>query len=35
MGAFFIITGTLFGLMAFIKMKEGYMNKSLNKEDNK
>lgn len=32
-GAFFIITGTLFGVLAFIKMKEGYMYKSLNKED--
>lgn len=35
MGAFFIITGTLFGLLAFLKMKEGYMHKSLNDEDEK
>ncbi|MBU1990942.1 hypothetical protein KJ691_09360 [bacterium] len=34
MGAFFIITGTLFGFLAFMKMKNGEMNKTLNKEEN-
>lgn len=33
-GSFFIITGTTFGFLAFLKMKKGEMNKSLNKEDN-
>lgn len=33
-GAFFIITGTTFALLAYLKMRNGTMNKSLNKEDN-
>ena len=33
-GAFFIITGTTFGLLAYMKMRSGKMNKSLNKEEN-
>jgi len=33
-GAFFIITGTAFGFLAYTKMKRGKMNKSLNKEEN-
>jgi len=32
-GAVFIITGTLFGFLAYLKMRNGEMNKSLNKED--
>jgi hypothetical protein len=32
-GAFFIIVGTLFGLLAYLKMREGVMRKSLNEED--
>ncbi len=31
-GAFFIITGTAFGFLAYLRMKKGKMNKSLNKE---
>lgn len=34
-GMFSIILGTTFGLLAFMKMYKGEMNKSLNKEDNK
>jgi len=30
-GAFFIITGTTFGFLAFLKMKNGEMKKTLNK----
>ncbi len=33
-GAIFIIVGTTFGFLAFLKMRSGEMNKSLNKEDN-
>ncbi len=33
-GAVFIVLGTLFGFLAYLKMKNGQMNKSLNKEDN-
>ncbi len=33
-GAFFIITGTIFGFLAYVKMKQGKMNKTLNKEEN-
>ncbi len=33
-GAVFIIIGTTFGFLAYLKMKNGKMNKSLNKEDN-
>ena len=33
-GAFFIITGTTFGFLAYLKMKNGEMNKTLNKEEN-
>lgn len=29
-----IITGTLFGFLAYLKMKNGEMNKSLNKDEN-
>ncbi|MBC8236946.1 MAG: hypothetical protein H8E76_01835 [Helicobacteraceae bacterium] len=32
-GAFFIITGTLFGLLAYLKMKNGEMKKTLNKDE--
>ena len=32
LGSIFILIGTLFGFLAFIKMKNGEMNKSLNKE---
>ncbi|QOP45431.1 hypothetical protein [Sulfurimonas paralvinellae] len=32
-GAGFIIVGTLFGLLAFLKMKEGAMRKSLNEDE--
>ena len=32
-GAFFIITGTLFGFLAYLKMKNGEMKKTLNKDD--
>lgn len=31
-GAIFIITGTLFGFLAYMKMKRGEMKKTLNKE---
>ena len=31
-GAFFIITGTAFGFLAYRKMKRGEMRKDLNKE---
>lgn len=34
MGAFFIITGTLFGFLAYLKMKNGEMKKTLNKDEN-
>lgn len=33
MGSVFILVGTLFGLLAFMKMQRGEMKKSLNKED--
>ncbi len=33
-GAFFIITGTTFGFLAYMKMKRGEMSKSLNKDKN-
>ena len=33
-GAFFIITGTTFGLLAYMKMKKGEMSKSLQKDKN-
>ncbi len=33
-GAFFIVTGTAFGFLAYLKMKKGKMNKSLHKEEN-
>ena len=33
-GAFFIVTGTAFGFLAYLKMKKGEMNKSLNKDEN-
>ena len=33
-GSVFIIIGTLFGFLAYLKMRNGEMNKSLNKEDN-
>ena len=32
-GAGFIIVGTIFGFLAYMKMKDGEMNKSLNEED--
>lgn len=32
-GAFFIITGTFFGFLAYLKMKNGEMKKTLNKDD--
>ena len=32
-GAFFIITGTLFGFLAYLKMKNGEMKKTLNKDE--
>ena len=32
-GAVFIIIGTVLGYLAFLKMKNGEMNKSLNKEN--
>lgn len=31
-GAFFIIIGTTFGFLAYLKMKNGEMNKTLKKE---
>ena len=33
-GAFFIITGTTFGFLAYLKMKNGEMKKTLNEEKN-
>ena len=33
-GAFFIIVGTTLGFLAYIKMKNGEMNKSLNRREN-
>ncbi|MFT5661466.1 MAG: hypothetical protein ACI9TV_002112 [Sulfurimonas sp.] len=33
-GAFFIITGTTFGFLAYRKMRNGEMKKTLNKEEN-
>jgi hypothetical protein len=33
LGSVFIVLGTAFGLLAFLKMRNGEMNKSLNKED--
>ena len=33
-GSFFIITGTTFGFLAYLKMKNGEMKKTLNKEEN-
>jgi len=33
-GAIFIVVGTLFGFLAFLKMKNGEMRKTLNKEKN-
>ena len=33
-GVVFIIVGVTFGLLAFLKMKRGDMNKSLHKEEN-
>jgi len=32
-GAFFIISGTLFGFLAYLKMKNGEMKKTLNKDE--
>lgn len=32
-GAVFIITGTTFGFLAYLKMRRGEMNKTLNKEN--
>lgn len=32
LGSLFIIVGTLFGFLAFVKMRNGEMNKTLNKE---
>ena len=32
-GAVFIVAGTIFGFLAYLKMKNGKMNKSLNKEE--
>lgn len=34
LGMVFIIIGVIFGLLAFLKMQNGQMNKSLNKEEN-
>ena len=33
MGAVFIVTGTIFGFLAFLKMKDGEMRKSLSEDD--
>jgi len=33
-GVIFIIIGVIFGVLAFLKMKNGKMNKNLNKEHN-
>jgi hypothetical protein len=32
-GAVFIITGTVFGFLAYLKMKDGEMSKSLNEDE--
>ena len=32
-GAIFIITGTLFGFLAYLKMKNGEMHKTLHKDE--
>ncbi len=32
-GAFFIITGTTFGFLAYLKMKNGKMHKNLNRNE--
>ncbi len=32
-GSIFIIIGTVFGFLAYLKMRNGEMNKSLNKDD--
>lgn len=34
LGAFFIIVGTTLGFLAFLKMRNGEMNKTLNKDEN-
>ena len=34
LGAFFILIGVIFGLLAFFKMKSGKMNKNLQKDKN-
>jgi len=34
LGACFILLGTTFGFLAYMKMKNGSMNKSLDKDDN-
>jgi len=34
LGAFFIIIGTTFGFLAYLKMKNGEMHKTLNREEN-
>jgi len=34
LGTIFIIIGTALGFLAYLKMKNGTMNKSLNKENN-
>ena len=33
-GAFFIIIGTTFGFLAYLKMKNGKMHKTLHKDEN-
>ncbi|MCD6190893.1 MAG: hypothetical protein J7K14_05055 [Sulfurimonas sp.] len=33
-GAFFIIIGTIFGFLAYLKMRNGKMNKTLDKDEN-
>ena len=33
-GAFFIIAGTTFGFLAYLKMRNGKMNKTLDKDEN-
>jgi len=33
-GAFFIIVGTAFGFLAFLKMRSGEMHKTLHREEN-
>jgi len=32
-GAFFIVTGTIFGFLAYMKMKNGDMKKTLHKDE--